>query len=124
MLIPETSLRATAARIFSAAGSAPEEAAIVADHLVEANLRGHDSHGVGMIPAYMRNLAAGTLIPNRAGRILREEGAILLYDGERGYGQVVARRLTELGIERARKTGLVAVALRNAHHIGRIGSYG
>ena len=72
----------------------------------------------------MRNLAAGTLIPNRAGRILREEGAILLYDGERGYGQVVARRLTELGIERARKTGLAAVALRNAHHIGRIGSYG
>ncbi len=60
--------------------------------LVEANLRGHDSHGVGMIPAYVRNLAAGTLIPNRAGRILREEGAILLYDGERGYGQVVARR--------------------------------
>ena len=124
MLIPETSLRATAARIFIAAGSAPEEAGIVADHLVEANLRGHDSHGVGMIPTYMRNLAAGTLIPNRAGRILREEGAILLYDGERGYGQVVARRLTELGIERARKTGLVAIALRNAHHIGRIGSYG
>ncbi len=68
MLIPETSLRATAARIFIAAGSAPEEAGIVADHLVEANLRGHDSHGVGMIPTYMRNLAAGTLIPNRAGQ--------------------------------------------------------
>ena len=84
-----------------AAGSAQAEAGIVADHLVEANLRGHDSHGVGMISSYTRNLAAGTLIPNRAGRILREDGAILLYDGERGYGQVVARRLTELGIERA-----------------------
>ena len=124
MLIPYQTLRANAVRIFQAAGSSAEEAEIVADHLVEANLRGHDSHGVGMISIYMKNLAGGSLIPNRRGRLIKEDGAILHYDGERGYGQVTARALTELGIERARRTGLAAVALRNAHHIGRIGSYG
>jgi hydroxycarboxylate dehydrogenase B len=124
MLIPHETLRANAVRIFQAAGSSAEEAEIVADHLVEANLRGHDSHGVGMISIYMKNIANGTLVANRRGRIIKEEGAILHYDGERGYGQVTARLLTELGIERARRTGLAAVALRNAHHIGRIGSYG
>jgi uncharacterized oxidoreductase len=124
MLIAYHTLRADAARIFLAAGSAAAEAEIVADHLVEANLRGHDSHGIGMIPTYIGNLTKGSLVPNRTGRIVKEDGAILLYDGERGYGQVVARTATELGIERARATGLAAVALRNSHHIGRIGSYG
>src|SRR5262245_22540158 len=124
MRIPHKTLRANAIRIFRAAGSKEAEAEIVADHLVEANLRGHDSHGVGMIPSYLSNLAAGTLVPNRSGRIVKEDGAILVYDGERGYGQVVARAATEVAIERAGKTGLVALALCNAHHIGRIGSYG
>ncbi len=124
MLFSHENLRAAAVRIFRAAGSAAEEAAIVADHLVEANLRGHDSHGVGMIPTYLESLAAGTLKPNRPGRVAREDDAFIVYDGERGYGQVVARTATELGIARALKSGIAVVALRNAHHIGRVGSYG
>ena len=56
MIIDHGRLRAFANRIISAGGSKPEEAAIVADHLVEANLRGHDSHGVGMLVAYVRDL--------------------------------------------------------------------
>jgi len=124
MLIPHGKLRAGAAEIFCSAGSAAPEAAIVADHLVEANLRGHDSHGVGMIPTYLAHVAAGSLVANRQGRVAKDDGAILIYDGERGYGQVVARAATMLGIERARRNGVALVALRNAHHIGRIGSYG
>jgi len=124
MLIDHQELRATAARIFAAGGSSAEEARIVADHLVEANLRGHDSHGVGMIPRYVGNLRAGTLLPNKTGRVVSEEGAILVYDGERGYGQVVARRATERAIALAARTGVAVLALRNAHHIGRVGSYG
>jgi len=124
MLIDHQELRATAARIFEAGRSAKAEARIVADHLVEANLRGHDSHGVGMIPRYIANLNAGTIVPNNKGRVLKEEGAILVYDGERGYGQVVAREATKLAIARARESGIAVVALRNAHHIGRVGTYG
>jgi uncharacterized oxidoreductase len=124
MLITHDRLRATAIRIFRAAGSKPEEAGIVAGHLVEANLRGHDSHGVGMIPTYMESLEAGTLKPNRAGRVAKSDGAFIVYDGERGYGQVVARAATQIGIERARKAGIAVIALRDTHHIGRVGSYG
>ncbi|HUC62024.1 MAG TPA: malate/lactate/ureidoglycolate dehydrogenase [Alphaproteobacteria bacterium] len=124
MLIDHQELRAIATRIFEAGRSAAGEARIVADHLVEANLRGHDSHGVGMIPGYLKNLRNGTLKPNSKGRIASEREALLVYDGERGYGQVVAREATLVGIARAKSRGLALVALRNAHHIGRVGTYG
>jgi hydroxycarboxylate dehydrogenase B len=117
-------LTGIAHRVFAAAGSAEEEARVVARHLVEANLKGHDSHGVGMIPSYLRNLAGGSLLPNRPGRIVSDAGALLVYDGERGYGQVVARNATLLAIARARQEGVAVVALKNAHHIGRVGTYG
>jgi uncharacterized oxidoreductase len=124
MLIPVEALRGAATRILRAAGSSAGEAAIVTDHLIEANLRGHDSHGVGMLPTYLKNLGNGTLKPNEPGKVVRDEGAFIVYDGLRGYGQVVAKTATQLGIDKAHKTGSAVVALRNAHHIGRIGSYG
>src|SRR5258707_7191580 len=49
---------------------------------------------------------------------------MVVYDGARGYGQIVARAATELAIERAKANGVAVVALRNAHHIGRVGTYG
>ncbi|MFI4986668.1 MAG: malate/lactate/ureidoglycolate dehydrogenase, partial [Alphaproteobacteria bacterium] len=124
MLIDHQELRTLAARIFEAGRSSREEAEIIADHLVEANLRGHDSHGVGMVPRYIGNLKGGTVVPNNKGRVVSGEGAFLVYDGERGYGQVVAREATKLGIARAHDNGVAVVALRNAHHIGRVGTYG
>src|SRR5260370_20301319 len=123
-LIESTKLTGIARRVFAAGGSDEEEAGIVADHLIEANLKGHDSHGVGMIPSYLRNLGAGKAVANQAGRIVSDRGSILVYDGERGYGQIVARNATLLGIERAGRDGVAVVALRNAHHIGRVGTYG
>lgn len=123
-LIPSAKLTGMAERVFAAAGSAEEEAAIVAGHLVEANLKGHDSHGVGMIPSYLRNLAAGKAAVNQPGRVVSDQGSMIVYDGERGWGQIVARNATLLGIERAKRDGVAVVALRNAHHIGRIGAYG
>jgi hydroxycarboxylate dehydrogenase B len=73
-LIYHADLHGITLRIFEAAGSAPEEARVIADHLIEANLRGHDSHGVGLIPNYQQHLAAGTEIANRKGRIVIENG--------------------------------------------------
>jgi len=122
--IGHAELRLTARRIFMAAGSREAEAGIVTDHLVEANLKGHDSHGVGMIPRYLAHLANGTLVANHSGRVVSDNGAMAVYDGERGYGQVVARAATEIGIARARESGVAVVALRDAHHIGRVGDYG
>jgi hydroxycarboxylate dehydrogenase B len=123
-LIEAARLTGMARRVFAAAGSVEEEAGLIADHLVEANLKGHDSHGVGMIPSYLRNLAGGKAKPNEPGRVVSDAGSMIVYDGERGWGQIVARNATMLGIERARRDGVAVVALRNAHHIGRIGTYG
>ena len=124
ILIQHSELNNIGRRIFTAAGSAEEEAAIIADHLVEANLRGHDSHGVGMIVNYLRNLETGKVVANENGRVVSDSGAFIVYDGARGYGQIVAREATLLGIARAKENGVAVVALRNAHHIGRVGTYG
>ncbi len=124
MLLKEKTLHDLMARIIAAAGSDASETAIVADHLLRANLTGHDSHGAGMLATYMQSIKAGLLKPNTAVSKVTDSGAILVFDGGRGYGQRVAREAMEQAIARCRETGVVLMALRNAHHIGRIGSYG
>ncbi len=105
-------------------GSSAEEADEVADHLVRANLAGHDSHGVGMIPAYVRILKAGLLVPNQTLTVVSDFGAVLVLDAERGFGQRMAAEAVRRAIARARELGACIVALRNSAHIGRIGTYG
>src|SRR5580693_8705194 len=85
MLIDHAELHRIALRVFEAAGSQPDEAQLIADHLIEANLRGHDSHGVGLIPNYLQHLANGTVFANRKGRVVSEDGSLIVYDGERAY---------------------------------------
>ena len=124
MIIDHARLLAFATRIVAAGGSSPAEAAIVAEHLVEANLRGHDSHGVGMLVAYVRDFEAGTLKVNQAPEIVSDTGTISVWDAHAGYGQVVARKAVEWAIGAAKKHGVAVNGLRNAHHIGRVGTYG
>ncbi|WP_061161902.1 malate/lactate/ureidoglycolate dehydrogenase [Caballeronia temeraria] len=121
--IDANTLHAYVRAIWESAGSAPREAELVADHLVMSNLSGHDSHGVGMIPRYVASLAEGQLKLNTHAEIVRDAGAVLTVDGRKGFGQVVAYEAMEHGIERAKKLGVCAVGLRNAHHIGRIGHW-
>src|SRR5215475_3413016 len=91
MLIPVEALRGAVIRILRAGGSSAAEAAVVADHLVEANLRGHDSHGVGLLPGYCGNLASGKLIPGQKPEIVLQSDSISVWDGRGGFGQVIAR---------------------------------
>jgi hydroxycarboxylate dehydrogenase B len=111
-------------RIIEAAGSAAAEAQEVSAHLVEANLKGHDSHGVGMIPTYMRNVREGHLRPNQHATLLSEFGPIAVFDGQMGYGQVTAREATDWAIAKAKSMGAGIFALRNTHHVARVGTYG
>ncbi len=76
--VDHNELRRIGRRVFAAAGSSEEEAGIIVDHLVEANLKGHDSHGVGMIPTYLRNLGNGTCIANNVGRVISESGSLIV----------------------------------------------
>nr|WP_294512032.1 malate/lactate/ureidoglycolate dehydrogenase [uncultured Rhodopila sp.] len=104
-------------------GSEEAEAAEVADHLVRANLAGHDSHGVGMLPRYVQMLHAGLLVPNQTASIVLDAGPLLVIDARRGCGQRMANDAVRRAIARAREIGACVLALRNASHIGRIGTY-
>jgi hydroxycarboxylate dehydrogenase B len=116
-------LHAFTMAICRADGSSAEEARLVADHLVLANLFGHDSHGVGMMPAYIQNTTTGHCVRNHHAKIVRDNGAVIVIDGGAGYGQVIAKEAMDIGIERAKKHGVVIVGLRNSHHIGRVGHW-
>jgi uncharacterized oxidoreductase len=109
--------------IVAAAGSDDGEAAVVAANLVEANLRGHDSHGVGMVPRYVDAVLEGGLAVNTHVAVRQDSGALLTLDGQRGYGQVIGREAMELGAARARAHGVCVVGLAHSHHLGRIGEW-
>jgi len=104
-------------------GSCEDEVQAVAGNLIEANLTGHDSHGIGMLPRYAEAFLEGGLKPNTHVRTTIDAGALLRLDGQAGFGQVIGREAMALGIERARSHGSCIVALGNAHHLGRIGAW-
>ena len=114
-------LRELALLIVRATGSNDAEAAAVADHLVRSNLCGHDSHGIGMLPDYVRMASARLLVPNQTLRTVSDAGAVLVFDAGRGYGQTMAAEAMRRGIARAGELGAAVVALRNSSHVGRIG---
>ncbi|MEO7401227.1 MAG: malate/lactate/ureidoglycolate dehydrogenase, partial [Polaromonas sp.] len=116
-------LRSHVATVLVAAGSSPEEAASVAANLVMANLSGHDSHGVGMLPRYVDAVLEGGLKPNHGVRVVLDTGSLLTLDGQRGYGQIVGEQAMTLGMDRARAHGSCIMTLGNAHHLGRIGHF-
>jgi uncharacterized oxidoreductase len=122
--VDPTRLHALVRAVLGASGSDDREAGIVADHLVEANLRGHDSHGVGMLPTYVRNRKREGTRANRRPVVVRDDGPFLVVDGDRGFGHVIGREATDLAIVRARQLGVAVLAIRNACHMGRIGTYG
>ncbi|MGH6933251.1 MAG: Ldh family oxidoreductase, partial [Dongiaceae bacterium] len=116
-------LRGIVAAICAAAGCTDEETAAIAEHLVEANLAGHDSHGVRMLPEYVAAMRDGRLRLGRRAEIVRDGGAVIVVDGGLGVGQVICRDAMAIGIDRARAHGVALVALRRAHHLGRIGAW-
>jgi len=106
-----------------AAGSSESEATQVAENLVEANLRGHDSHGVGMLPRYVDAVLEGGLKVNAHVKVRQDSGSLLTLDGGQGYGQVIGHEAMELGAERALRHGVCIVGLAHSHHLGRIGHW-
>lgn len=123
VLIQHEVLRGFVTSVFANAGSEEREAGLIADQLVEANLAGHDSHGVGSIPVYIRNVRSGDLPLNQQLSVILESGPLLVCDGNSGAGQVMGRDAIALGIARALEEGACVLGLRNSHHLGRIGHW-
>jgi LDH2 family malate/lactate/ureidoglycolate dehydrogenase len=116
-------LRATATEIFRAAGTDPEPTRILVDHLVDANLSGHDSHGVLRIPYYVNAIQKGRVQPNARPEVLRETPVSALVDGKFTFGQVSVRFGTDLAIRKAKEIGVAVVGVVRCTHIGRLGTY-
>lgn len=106
-----------------AGGVGADEARLVAESLVGANLRGHDSHGVMRIPFYLDSVAKGELLPGAPFTTIKESATTLVSDGGWGFGQTQAARLTEALIAKARTSGTGLGTLIRCGHIGRLGEY-
>jgi uncharacterized oxidoreductase len=103
---------------------APEDVArLVAGSLVDADLKGHTSHGVLRIPTYRDMIADAALVPDESPRILQEDETTAVVDGRLAYGQVVARTAVDVLVEKARASGLAGVGIRNGTHLGRMGEW-
>ena len=112
-----------ARRLFEALQVPPDEAAWVAELLVRADLAGHDSHGVILIPQYAQAIRSSLTQPGAPFEIVQESPALALIDGHWGLGQVVARRAMELAIRKAGETKISSVGAYNLYHVGRLADY-
>jgi uncharacterized oxidoreductase len=112
-----------ATELLAAGGLDADEAALVAGSLVGANLRGHDSHGVMRIPFYLDTARKGEVTPGAPFTVLCEAPSLLVADGNWGFGQTQARRLTERLIAKGRETGVAVGTMVRSSHIGRLGEY-
>jgi LDH2 family malate/lactate/ureidoglycolate dehydrogenase len=109
--------------IFERAGMPDDEAALVADALVLADLRGMHSHGVLRTTIYVDKIRGGGFRPGRKGRVVRETGGTVLLDGEDGIGQVLTIAAMDRAIDKARKNGIGAAGVFNSNHHGEAAYY-
>jgi uncharacterized oxidoreductase len=121
--IPPDTLTDFAFRLLSSGGIGNEEAALIATSLVDANLRGHDSHGVMRIPSYLGFLDKGEAVAGAPLTALRESASVFVGDASWGFGQTQAQRLTRKLIEMARAGGVAIGTLIHSCHVGRLGEY-
>ena len=116
-------LLATGVRVLTMAGVPDVTATQVVQSLLLSNLMGVDSHGVALIPNYVRAIDAGWIVPHATPEILSNNGVAALLDGRNGFGQIVARHAVGLAIQHATTHAIGAVAFTHVYHIGRLGEY-
>ena len=104
--------------VLQAVGVPAADALVLADSLVAAELWGHPSHGMLRLPWYVQRLRSGAMRALTQHSLAVDNGAIVVVDGHDGIGQVLTDRAVQLGIERARRFGISAVAVRNSNHFG------
>lgn len=123
LLIKADALATYLDEIFTSAGCSSEEARRIGENLVDANLAGHDSHGVIRTPRYLVWLKDGKLLADQNVSVVTDNDSLLILDGNYGYGQTVGPQAVKRGIAKAAKHGICIVALRHAGHLGRIGAF-
>lgn len=123
VVVAHAPLTTFCAKIFVRAGVGEDEAERLAHRLMAANLTGHDSHGVGRVPRYVRMMGEGLVVPGRSVSIVSDGGAHVMLDGNKGFGQTIGEQAVAEGVARAGRHGIAIVGLANAGHLGRIGDW-
>jgi LDH2 family malate/lactate/ureidoglycolate dehydrogenase len=124
MIITEAQgLRELGTQIFVALGAPKSKAEFVSETLVEANLCGHDSHGVQYFSSYGERIRQGYIHAKENPRIVKETPSSAYVDGRWGFGQIAAKKMMEIAVEKAKKSMVAAVGGFNINHIGRLGYY-
>jgi LDH2 family malate/lactate/ureidoglycolate dehydrogenase len=116
--IAPDSLRAFGTRVLTTLDVPEDDAHLVADSLVQADLWGHQSHGVLRLPWYVARLRSGVMTARTEPVVLSDTGALMMLDGRSGIGQVLAERARQLAVERARAHGVGVVGVRDSNHFG------
>jgi hydroxycarboxylate dehydrogenase B len=116
-------LKSLTSRIFEASGAPEEEAAIVADHLVTANLMGFDSHGIIRIPQYLEDIDKKIIQPGAKATLTHETDTTAVVNCGWNFGQVGGVRAMEVAISKARNSRTATVVARHCNHAGRLGAY-
>ena len=111
-------LRAFAAAVYTQAGLPRDDAALMADSLVQADLWGHQSHGVLRLGWYLARLRAGSMQALTTPAVVMDSGAVAVIDGHHGVGQVLAAQAADEAIRRAKQFGIGAVGVRHSNHFG------
>lgn len=110
-------------KIFLAEGVRPMDAEVLSNHLVLANLRGVDSHGVSRVKNYIERLRSGNVEKGKNFIILKETPVSCLIDGNNSMGILVATEGMRIAVEKAQKTGIGIVAVNNSNHCGMLADY-
>lgn len=116
-------LKAFGAELFAAAGMPHDRAAVVSDMLVNADLMGHDTHGLNLAPQYLAALEAGEMPKDGEPEILSDRGPSVLWNGNYLSGVWLVRHAMDIGIERARQYGICGVSIRRSGHIACLASF-
>lgn len=116
-------LRTLVRTVLERCGAPPSYATTVADHLVESNLSGHDSHGVMRLPQYVAAIGKRSIIADAAPELISETGSACVVSGHWGFGQVAAMFAMEHILQTAQQSALGCAVLRESNHIGRLGAY-
>ena len=116
-------LREIATALLRGAGASDEEAAIVSRHSIDANLAGHDSHGIIQIPTYIDRIDVGHLVPQAPFEVVRDTSTITVIDGHWGFGYTVSEKAMRMTIDKAREHGVAATTVYHQGHVGRVTDY-
>ena len=116
-------LRAIAADLLEAAGAPRDEAETVARHCIEANLAGHDSHGIIQIPTYVDRVEKGHIVPGAKFEVTQESPTTTVVDAHWGFGYVQTERAVKMTIEKAKAQNVAACTIFRQGHVGRVAAY-